>query len=408
MATNGNVTFSPFTQSIDPGFSTRAIHDGQDPFQWPSACVVTPIVTATTFKQKAPGVHQGFEYGRSGNPTRNVLESIIASLDKGKYCQAFPSGLGATTSVINALLKAGDHIICCDDVYGGVNRYFNKIVAKYGIKSDFIDLTNAAELEKTLKPETKMLWMESPTNPLMKVMDLPKLAKIAKAYNKDIIIVADNTFLTSYFCRPLELGADIVLYSLTKYMNGHSDVLMGACVTNSPELEEKLRFVQNACGIIPNPFDCYLVSRSLKTLSVRMEKHMTNGLAVGKYLETHPMVEQVYHPGLPSHPQHAIAKALWSGCSGMLSLYLKGGLEQSNAFLSALKVFILAESLGGYESLADLPLIMTHASVPPEDRVRLGINESLIRLSVGLESEIDLIADLEQALKIAEKTMKKK
>ncbi|XP_046966604.1 cystathionine gamma-lyase [Vanessa cardui] len=383
-----------------PGFSTIAIHEGQDPEKWKSAAVVPPIVTSTTFKQPAPAEHTGFEYGRSGNPTRNTLEECLAALDDAKYGLTFASGLGTTTSVIS-LLKNGDHLLSSDDLYGGTNRLFRKVADRFGIETTFVDFTNLEVLEKSLKKNTKMVWIETPTNPLLKVADIAAIVKIAKAYDENIITVVDNTFLTPYLQRPLQHGADIVVYSLTKYMNGHSDVIMGSAVLNDSDLEKRLRFLQNAMGIVPSPMDCYLVNRSLKTLALRMEQHKKSSLIIANWLLKHPRITEVMHPGLPSHPQHDIARKQMTGHSGVFSFKHTGGLKESKKFLSSLKVFTLAESLGGYESLAELPSLMTHASVPEEQRAELGITDALIRISVGLEETDDLIADLEQAFKLA-------
>lgn len=381
-----------------PGFATKAIHAGQEPEQWDSWQVVAPISTSTTFKQKGPAQPISFEYSRSGNPTRKVLESCIASLEGTKFALCFSSGLGATTVLMN-LLKAGDHLVSGDDVYGGTNRHFSKCMIHMNIETSFVDATDPENVEKAIKDNTKMVWIETPTNPLLKVIDIKKISDIVKKRN--ILLVVDNTFLTSYFQKPIQLGADIIVYSLTKYMNGHSDVVMGAACTDREDIYDRLLFLQNALGIVPSPFDCYLVNRSLKTLAIRMKEHMKNGLAVARFLESHPNVEKVLHPGLPSHPQHELSKKQCYGYSGMLSMYIKGGLDESKKFLSSLKIFTLAESLGGYESLAELPSLMTHASVPYEQRVQLGITDTLIRLSVGIEDVNDLIEDLKQALEYA-------
>lgn len=381
------------------GFATKAIHAGQEPEQWNSHCVIPPICMSTTYQQISPAEHRGFEYSRSGNPTRNVLEKCLAALDNAKYGLTFASGLGATMTVLN-LLKKGDHIVVGDDVYGGTGRLIRQI-ATLGLEYDFVDPTNLQELKAAFKPNTKLMWVESPTNPMMKIADIEAICKLCKEHN--VISAVDNTFLTSYFQRPLELGADMVCYSLTKYANGHTDVVMGGITLNNDELYERLKYLQNACGIVPSPFDCYQVNRSLKTLALRMEQHYKNSVAVAKFLESHPFVEKVLHPALPSHPQHEIAKKQTYGYSGVFSFYIKGSVEQSKAFLKALKIFVLAESLGGYESLAELPSLMTHASVPLELRKSLGITDSLIRLSVGLEDQEDLIADVDNALNAAQK-----
>ncbi|KAJ9580196.1 hypothetical protein L9F63_004139 [Diploptera punctata] len=380
----------------DPAFATKAIHIGQEPEKWNSMAVVPPITLATTFKQDAPAQHRGYEYGRSGNPSRSVLEECLASLDNAKYGMCFSSGLGASTAIIH-IFNAGDHMISVDDLYGGTYRYFSKVAARMNIETTYIDATDLKNVEEAIKPNTKLMWVETPTNPLLKVIDIKKIAQIVHKHN--ILLAVDNTFLTSYFQRPLELGADIAVYSLTKYMNGHSDVIMGAVTTSNEDVHNRLRFLQNALGIVPSPFDCYLINRSLKTLHLRMDGHMRNSLAVARYLEEHPLVEKVLHPGLPSHPQHELAKSQCYGHSGILSFYIKGGLEESSKFLSSLKVFTLAESLGGFESLAELPSVMTHASIPLEEREKIGVTDSLVRLSVGLESDRDLIADLDQAFK---------
>lgn len=381
------------------GFATAAIHAGQDPEKWNSAAVVPPITTSTTFKQPAPAEHTGYEYGRSGNPTRNTLEECLAALDGGKHALTFASGLGATTTLVS-LLRNGDHVISSDDVYGGTNRLLRNVFDKMGIDITFTDFTKIENVENAFKENTKMIWLESPTNPCLKVVDIGAITKLAKKRG-DVIVIVDNTFLTPYLQRPLEFGADIVMYSLTKYMNGHSDVIMGAAVLNDDELEKKLRFLQNALGIVPSPFDCYLVNRSLKTLALRMEQHKKSSLVIAKWLENHPKVTEVLHPGIPSHPQYEIAKKQMSGHSGVFSFKHSGGLKESRKFLSSLKIFTLAESLGGYESLAELPSIMTHASVPDQQRAELGITDSLVRLSVGLEDVDDLVADLDQAFKAA-------
>lgn len=381
----------------DPSFATRAIHDAQDPEQWNACPVVVPISLATTFKQDAPAEFRSFEYARSGNPTRNTLEKVLASLEGAKYGLTFSSGLATSTTIIS-LLSAGDHIVSMDDLYGGTNRFLRKIADRMNIKTTFVDARDPENVEKAIQENTKMIWVETPTNPTLKLVDIQALAEIAHKRD-NILLVVDSTFMSSYFQRPLELGADIVMHSLTKYMNGHTDVLMGGAMLNNDDVYTRLKFLQNSMGSIPSPFDCYLVNRSLKTLHIRMREHMKNGLAVARFLENHPCVEKVVHPGLPSHPQHELAKRQCYGHSGMCSIYLKGGLTESRAFFKALKVFTLAESLGGYESLAELPCLMTHASVSPEERAVLGITDNFIRLSIGLEDVGDLIADLDQALR---------
>uniref|UniRef100_A0A8C3A1G3 Cystathionine gamma-lyase n=1 Tax=Cyclopterus lumpus TaxID=8103 RepID=A0A8C3A1G3_CYCLU len=381
-------------------FATEAIHIGQEPEQWKSMAVVPPISLSTTFKQHGPGNHAGFEYSRSGNPTRNCLEKAVAALDGAKYCIAVASGLAATVTITH-MLKTGDGIVCMDDVYGGTNRYFQRIACESGLEVSFADCTKPELLKAALKANTKLVWIETPSNPTMKVVDIKACSQVAHEYNKDIVVVVDNTFMSAYFQRPLALGADVCMYSATKYMNGHSDVVMGLASMNRDDLYERLKFLQNALGCVPSPFDCFLCNRGLKTLHLRMERHFKNGMAAAKFLEADPRVERVIFPGLPSHPQHEVVKRQCTGCPGMITFYIKGKLEHANAFLSNLKLFAIAESLGGYESLAEHPAIMTHASVPEQERIDLGISDTLIRLSVGLEDEEDIIEDLRQALAAA-------
>uniref|UniRef100_A0A673KNL5 Cystathionine gamma-lyase n=1 Tax=Sinocyclocheilus rhinocerous TaxID=307959 RepID=A0A673KNL5_9TELE len=342
----------------------------------------------------------GFEYSRSGNPTRNCLERAVAALDGAQYCMALASGLAATLTITH-LFKAGDGILCMNDVYGGTNRYFRKIAAEVGFDVSFADLSKIVEIKAALKPNTKMVWIETPTNPTMKVVDIQGCADIVHEYNKDIIVVVDNTFMSAYFQRPLALGADICMYSATKYMNGHSDVVMGLISLNRDDLYERLKFLQNGLGAVPSPFDCYMCNRGLKTLHLRMKQHFKNAMAAAQFLEADPRVDRVIFPGLPSHPQHELTKRQCTGCPGMITFYIKGKLEHASTFLSNLKLFALAESLGGYESLAEHPASMTHASVSEDERKELGISDMLVRLSVGLEDEEDIIADLDQALAAA-------
>jgi len=388
----------------DPHFATKALHVGQEPEQWNSMAVVPHISLSTTFKQDAPADFKKYEYGRSGNPTRDVLEACLASLDGAKHAMTFSSGLAACTALTH-LLSAGEHIVSMDDVYGGTNRYFRKVASRMNIQTSFVDATTASKVREAIQPNTRMVWIETPTNPTLKVVDIQAVADIVKEFKtkQEIILVVDNTFESAYFQRPLELGADVSYYSLTKYMNGHTDVIMGSVSVNDDGIHERLRFLQNAIGPVPSPFDCYLVNRSLKTLRVRMEEHQRNSLTVGVWLESHPAVVSVRHPGLPSHPQHELVKRQQYGHSGMISFYLKGKLAESKTLLSSLKVITLAESLGGYESLAELPYSMTHASIEEKERVALGVTENLVRLSIGLENVEDIIADLDQALRIAVK-----
>ncbi|KAJ0064968.1 hypothetical protein NL108_000936 [Boleophthalmus pectinirostris] len=386
--------------TVFKSFATDAIHIGQEPEQWKSMAVVPPISLSTTFKQNGPGNHAGFEYSRSGNPTRNVLEKAVAALDGAKYCLALASGLAATVTITH-MLKAGDGIVCMDDVYGGTNRYFQRVAAQFGLEISFADCTKPELLKAAIKNNTKMVWIETPTNPTMKVVDIRACSDLVHEHNKDIIVVVDNTFMSAYFQRPLALGADICMYSATKYMNGHSDVVMGLISVNDEALYDRLKFLQNALGGVPSPFDCFLCNRGLKTLHLRMERHFKNAMAAAKFLEADPRVEHVIFPGLPSHPQYDVVKKQCTGCPGMITFYIKGKLEHASAFLSNLKMFAVAESLGGYESLAEHPAIMTHASVPEKERAVLGISDTLIRLSVGLEDEEDIIEDLAQALAAA-------
>uniref|UniRef100_A0A8R1DHW9 cystathionine gamma-lyase n=1 Tax=Caenorhabditis japonica TaxID=281687 RepID=A0A8R1DHW9_CAEJA len=387
--------------STFPSFGTAAIHVGQEPEQWDMNQVVPPISLSSTYKQDQPGEPKGHDYSRAGNPTRDVVQKNLAALEDAKHCQLFSSGLSASAAVIN-LLKTGDHIVCSDDVYGGTQRYIRRIaVPNYGLQVDSVDLTVIENLAKAIKPNTKMIWFESPSNPLLKVVDIGAVVKVAKQTNPEILVVVDNTFMSPYFQRPISLGADIVVHSITKYINGHSDVVMGAAITDSDEIQQHLFFMQLAVGAVPSPFDCFLVNRGLKTLHIRMKAHYENALAIAKYLESNDRVESVLYPALESHPQHEVHQKQTRGMSGMISFYLKGDLAASRSFLSALKIFTLAESLGGYESLAELPATMTHASVPAETRAVLGITDNLIRVSVGIEDLDDLIADLDQALKTA-------
>lgn len=384
-----------------PHFGTNAVHVGQEPEQWDMNQLVPPISLSTTYKQERPGEPKVHDYSRAGNPTRDVLQKNIAALEDGEFCRVFASGLAASMSLAN-LLCSGDHILCSDDVYGGTQRYFRKVsVPQHGLQVTFVDMTDIKAFEAALQSNTKMVWCESPSNPLMKVVDIGAIAAKTKMFNNDIVVVVDNTFMSPYFQRPLSLGADVVLHSLTKYINGHTDVVMGAVITNEKKIDEHLFTQQLAVGAIPSAFDCFLVNRGIKTLHVRMKAHMENALQIAQFLENNPRIEKVLYPELRSHPQYHIHKKQTKGMSGMMSFYIRGGLEQSREFLSSLKIFMLAESLGGYESLAELPAIMTHASVPLDDRIKLGIGDNLIRISVGIEDVEDLIQDLDQALRKA-------
>lgn len=384
-------------------FGTDAIHAGQEPEKWDCRAVVPMISMSTTFKQESPGDvrHGKYEYSRGGNPTRYVLEECVAKLENGKYSCAYASGLAATMSMVEALLEAGDHAVVGDDLYGGTNRYFNKVASKHGVKFDMVDVRVAKNVGAALTPKTKLVWFECMSNPLLRVADIKTICDIVHNYNKDIVVAVDNTFLTPYNIRPLDHGADVTMHSATKYMNGHSDVIMGLLTCKKEWIKKKLEFVQYAVGAVPSPFDCFLANRGLKTLHVRMKRHGENGMACAKYLETCDRVEAVISPGLPSHPQHEHFKKICRGMSGMVCFRIKGNVDHAKKFLASLKVFTLAESLGGFESLAEHPAIMTHASVPEDQRKILGITDTFIRLSVGLETECDLIADLKQALELA-------
>lgn len=381
------------------GFSTRCLHIGQEPDML-SGAVNTPIHLSTTYAQTAPGIPFGpYDYSRCGNPTRNNLERLIASLENAKYSLIWSSGMAAITGVIQ-LLKKGDEVICIDDVYGGTQRYFNKISYKnMGVQFKFIDFDELETLQKTLSPSTQMIWLESPTNPTLKTTDLENVVKMVKNYNKDILVVVDNTFMSPYNCRPLDFGVDICIESATKFIGGHSDIVMGTSCTNCKDLYEKLYYIHKSIGAVPSPFDCYLAIRGLKTLSIRMERHNSNALTVAKWLENHEKVSKVFYPGLQSSSYHKVAKKQQKGFGAIVCFIIKGGgLEESKKFLSELKIFILAESLGSVESLAEHPALMTHFSVPPEIRKKLGIDDGFIRLSVGIEDVEDLINDLDNAL----------
>ena len=377
----------------DLKFSTRAIHAGQSPDPTTGA-IMTPIYLTSTYVQKSPGVHQGWEYSRTHNPTRKAYEDCLANLESGKFGFAFASGCAATTTILH-LLKQGDHIIAMDDMYGGTYRLFNKVLQNDGFLFTYTDLTKTENFVKAIQPNTKMVWLETPTNPTLKLTDIAAIAKIAK--QKNILVVVDNTFMSPYFQRPLELGADIVVHSATKYIGGHSDVVGGVAATADAQIAEKLAFLSNSMGGIQGAFDSFLALRSLKTLPLRMKAHAENAIKIAAYLEEHALVEKVVYPGLKSHPQFELAKKQMHGFGGMITFFIKGGLPAARKFLESVQIFALAESLGGVESLVEHPAIMTHASVPVELRQQLGIDDSLIRLSVGIEDGDDLIADLKQA-----------
>jgi cystathionine gamma-lyase len=378
-------------------FDTLAIHAGQAPDPTTGA-VMTPVYLTSTYVQASPGVHKGYEYSRTQNPTRHALQDCLAALEGGGHGLAFASGLAATDAVLH-LLEAGDHVLASDDVYGGTFRIFDKVFRRHGLEFSYVDMSDARNVERGLRPNTRLVWIESPTNPMLKIVDLAEVARIARA--RRALTVVDNTFATPYFQRPLELGIDVVAHSTTKYLNGHSDVIGGAVVTRDPALHDRLKFLQNAVGAVPSPLDSFLVLRGLKTLHVRMQRHAESATALARWLEGHPQVERVTYPGLPSHPQHALAARQMKGFGGMLTFVLRGGLPAAKAFLEAMRVFACAESLGGVESLIEHPAIMTHASVPRETREALGIADGFIRASVGIEAVEDLQADLERGFAAA-------
>ena len=376
---------------------TLAIHAGQSPDPATGA-VMTPVYLTSTYAQASPGVHKGFEYSRTQNPTRHALQDCLAALEGARHGLAFASGLAATDALLH-LLEAGDHVLASDDVYGGTFRIFDKVFRRHGLSFDYVDMSDARNVERALRPRTRLVWIESPTNPMLKIVDLAEVARIARAHGARTVV--DNTFATPYFQRPLEHGIDVVTHSTTKYLNGHSDVIGGAVMTSDGELFERLKFLQNAVGGVPSPMDCFLVLRGLKTLHVRMQRHAENALALAHHLERHPQVERVIYPGLPSHPQHALARRQMSGFGGMLAFVIRGGLPAARAFLEAVRIFACAESLGGVESLVEHPAIMTHASVPNETRERLGILDGFIRVSAGIEAVSDLVDDLERGFAAA-------
>lgn len=376
-------------------FKTIAVHAGTEP-EPTTGAIMTPIFMTSTYVQEAPGVHKGYDYSRADNPTREAQEKALAAIEGGATkALAFSSGLAAEQAIIQ-LLSPGDRVIVCDDVYGGTGRLFRRLYAKYNIDFQFVDMSDHELVQKTLTPTTKLVWVESPTNPTMKVIDIAAMAKIAKS--SGALLVVDNTFASPYFQAPLLLGADIVLHSSTKYIGGHSDMIGGCLMTGREDLFEQLKFIQFAAGSVPSPFESFLFLRSIKTLAIRMEQHEKNAMAVAEYLSKHPKIKNVYYPGLKSHPQHELAKKQMCGFSGMVSFDLNGNYEDVLRFLKKLKIFALAESLGGVESLVNHPEKMTHASVPEELRRKLGIGPTLLRLSVGIEDSKDLVADLEQAL----------
>jgi cystathionine gamma-lyase len=379
------------------GLGTRAIHAGQSPDPTTGA-VMTPIYATSTYVQASPGVHQGFEYSRSHNPTRFAYERCVAALEGGTQGYAFASGLAATSTVLE-MLDSGSHVVCMDDVYGGTYRLFERVRRRSaGLDFSFVDLNDMAALEAAVTPKTKLIWCETPTNPMLKIVDIARLAEFAR--RRGIWLAVDNTFCSPILQRPLELGAHLVMHSATKYLNGHSDIVGGMVVVgDDAALAEQMTFLQNAVGGIQGPFDSFLALRGLKTLHLRMKAHCENAGELAAWLETHPAVDKVIYPGLASHPQHALAKRQMHGFGGMISLYVKGGADASRRFMERCRLFALAESLGGVESLVNHPAIMTHASVPPERRAALGIADNLVRLSVGVEDLADLRDELDAALR---------
>lgn len=377
------------------GIGTKAIHAGQTPDPSTGA-VMVPIYATSTYAQASPGEHQGFEYSRSHNPTRFAYERCVAALESGTHGYAFASGLAATSTVLE-LLDSGSHVICMDDVYGGTYRLFERVRRRSaGLDFSFVDLDDLDAVKAALKPNTKMIWCETPTNPLLKLVDIRRLADFAKAHG--LLLAVDNTFSSPVLQRPLELGADIVMHSATKYLNGHSDIVGGMVVVKDAALAGQMTFLQNAVGGVQGPFDSFLALRGLKTLHLRMKAHCENAQFIAEKLEAHPAVEKVAYPGLASHPQHALAKAQMHGFGGMVSVWLKGGFPEAKRFMERLRLFTCAESLGGVESLANHPAVMTHASIPEERRNALGVTGNLVRLSVGVEDAIDLWSDIQQAL----------
>ena len=376
-------------------FATKAIHAGIEPDPTTGA-IMTPIYQTSTYVQESPGKHKGYEYARTQNPTRTVLQNNLAALENAKHGICYASGLGATDAILK-LFRPGDEIIASNDLYGGTYRIMVRVFQEFGLKFTFVDLSNPDNLEPALSASTKMVWIETPTNPLLRLVDIAAIATVTK--QRGIQLIVDNTFASPYLQNPLNLGADIVVHSATKYLGGHSDTVMGAIMLNDDEIAQKLAFIQNACGAVPGPQDCFLVLRGVKTLHLRMERHCENALKVAQYLQQHPKVSQVYYPGLPSHAGHELAKRQMRGFGGMLSFELKGDrMDDAVRVMESFDVFSLGESLGGVESLCTHPASMTHASIPKEEREKNGLKDTLIRLSVGIEDAEDLIQDLEQAI----------
>lgn len=378
-------------------FGTKAVHAGAEPDPLTGA-VMTPIYQTSTYAQESPSKHKGYAYARGANPTRDALQKSIAALENGNFGLCFSSGMGATDAVIK-LLNPGDEVITSNDLYGGSYRMFKRVFERFGIKFHFIDVTNTENVKSYINEKTKLLWLETPSNPLMRITDIAACSALAKKHN--ILVAVDNTFASPYLQNPLDLGADIVMHSVTKYLGGHSDVIMGALVINDQKLRDDLFFILNSCGAVPSPNDCFLVLRGIKTLQLRMQRHCINGKEIAGFLANHSKVGKVYWPGFPSHPNHEIAKKQMRDFGGMLSFTLKDDSQaKANLLMESVKLFTLAESLGGVESLINHPASMTHASIPKEERVKNGLSDSLIRLSVGIEDAEDLIDDLKAALEL--------
>lgn len=384
--------------SKDSKFATRTIHSGHDP-EPVTGAIMPPIFATSTYVQESPGVHKGFEYSRTQNPTRMAYERCIANLESGEHGFAFASGMAATATILE-LLDTGAHVLAMDDLYGGTRRLFHNVRERSaGLEFSFVDMRDTSSIDAGLQDNTRMIWIESPSNPLLKLVDLKAVCALAEG--RDILVIVDNTFATPYTQRPLEFGCDIVMHSATKFLNGHSDMIGGVAVTADAALAERLGYLQNSIGAVQGPFDSFLALRGLKTLDVRMERHCSSALAIAQWLEDDDRVDSVLYPGLPSHPQHELAERQMQDYGGIVTFFIKGDIENARRFLEACELFALAESLGGVESLVDHPAIMTHASVPEEERAKLGISDQLIRLSVGIENIDDLIADLDQSLSAA-------
>lgn len=375
-------------------FESQVIHAGVEP-ESNTGAVMTPIFQTSTYAQASPGETKGYEYSRTDNPTRTVLQSNLAALEKAEKALVFASGMASIDAVLN-LMKSGDHVVAGNDLYGGTYRLMTRVAVDRGLTFSFVDMRDHDAVRAAVKPETKLVWAESPTNPLLHLVDIRTLADIAHAGGAKLGV--DNTFMSPFFQTPLDLGADIVMHSMTKYINGHSDVVMGCLMMNDPALYDRLKFLQNSMGGVPGPFDCWLALRGIKTLAVRMDRHAQNAQKVAEWLEKHPKIERVVYPGLPSHPDHELAKRQTRGHGGMITFFIAGGLPEASRFLSRVKLFACAESLGGVESLIEHPAIMTHASVPPEVRASIGLTDSLIRASIGIEAVEDIIDDLDKAL----------